>query len=223
MFRASKVKVGLAGLRLLGPEPGAQPPPDGPPGRGVRTRARKVLKEVRAAYGRPCHAAISTTSSWTAKVDAIAIAAPAAQHYVLAREGAPGGQGRLRREAAGARRVPEAEELVDLARKKKRVLMVGHILEYHPAIRKLKELVDAGSSGRSTTSTRTGSTWGRCGRRRTSSGASRPTTSPSSCCSWAQMPEWASTSGPALPAARDRGRDHDLPRLPGNARAPTSS
>jgi UDP-2-acetamido-3-amino-2,3-dideoxy-glucuronate N-acetyltransferase len=41
----------------------------------------------------------------------------------------------------------EAEELVALARREKRVLMVGHILEYHPAIRKLKELVDGGELG----------------------------------------------------------------------------
>ena len=46
-----------------------------------------------------------------------------------------------------ALRVPEAEELVELARARKRILMVGHILEYHPAIRKLKDLVDAGELG----------------------------------------------------------------------------
>jgi UDP-2-acetamido-3-amino-2,3-dideoxy-glucuronate N-acetyltransferase len=46
-----------------------------------------------------------------------------------------------------ALRVPEAEELVDLARRRKRVLMVGHILEYHPAILKLKDFVDSGDLG----------------------------------------------------------------------------
>jgi len=44
-------------------------------------------------------------------------------------------------------KVPEAEELVELAGKRKRVLMVGHILEYHPAVRKLKEFVDSGELG----------------------------------------------------------------------------
>jgi UDP-2-acetamido-3-amino-2,3-dideoxy-glucuronate N-acetyltransferase len=43
--------------------------------------------------------------------------------------------------------VPEAERLVALAESKRRVLMVGHLLEYHPAIRKLKDLVDAGELG----------------------------------------------------------------------------
>jgi UDP-2-acetamido-3-amino-2,3-dideoxy-glucuronate N-acetyltransferase len=44
-------------------------------------------------------------------------------------------------------RVPQAEELVELARARKRILMVGHILEYHPAILKLKDLVEAGELG----------------------------------------------------------------------------
>ena len=43
--------------------------------------------------------------------------------------------------------VAQAEELVELARRKKRVLMVGHILEYHPAVRKLAALVDSGELG----------------------------------------------------------------------------
>jgi UDP-2-acetamido-3-amino-2,3-dideoxy-glucuronate N-acetyltransferase len=46
-----------------------------------------------------------------------------------------------------ALRVGDAEELVALAHRRKRILMVGHILEYHPAILKLKELVDAGELG----------------------------------------------------------------------------
>jgi UDP-2-acetamido-3-amino-2,3-dideoxy-glucuronate N-acetyltransferase len=46
-----------------------------------------------------------------------------------------------------ALRTEQAEELTALARKRKRILMVGHILEYHPAVRKLKELVDAGELG----------------------------------------------------------------------------
>jgi UDP-2-acetamido-3-amino-2,3-dideoxy-glucuronate N-acetyltransferase len=44
--------------------------------------------------------------------------------------------------------VPEGEELVKLAEKLKRILMVGHILQYHPAVRILKELITKGSLGR---------------------------------------------------------------------------
>jgi UDP-2-acetamido-3-amino-2,3-dideoxy-glucuronate N-acetyltransferase len=42
----------------------------------------------------------------------------------------------------------EGEELVELAAKNRCVLMVGHILQYHPAVRKLKELIDGGALGR---------------------------------------------------------------------------
>jgi UDP-2-acetamido-3-amino-2,3-dideoxy-glucuronate N-acetyltransferase len=44
--------------------------------------------------------------------------------------------------------VAEGAELVDLAASLGRVLMVGHVLQYHPAVRKLKELIDSGALGR---------------------------------------------------------------------------
>jgi predicted dehydrogenase len=42
----------------------------------------------------------------------------------------------------------EGEELVELAEKKKKILMVGHIMEYHAATLKLKEYIDKGELGR---------------------------------------------------------------------------
>ena len=42
----------------------------------------------------------------------------------------------------------EGEKLVDLARRKQQILMVGHILEYHPGILKLEELVKKGELGK---------------------------------------------------------------------------
>ena len=81
-----------------------------------------------------------------AKVKAVCLASPAAQHYAMAKQALLAGKD-VFVEKPLSLKVPEAEELVDLAQKKKRVLMVGHILEYHPAVRKLKELVDAGELG----------------------------------------------------------------------------
>ena len=106
----------------------------------------KILKEVKAAYG-----GVKATRDFDGllddpKVKAVAVAAPAALHYDLARRALRAGKD-LFVEKPLALRVPEAEELVELARDRKRVLMVGHILEYHPAIRKLKDLVDAGELG----------------------------------------------------------------------------
>lgn len=44
-------------------------------------------------------------------------------------------------------KLTEAKKLVDLAKKKKRILMVGHTFLYSPPIRKIKEILDAGHLG----------------------------------------------------------------------------
>jgi UDP-2-acetamido-3-amino-2,3-dideoxy-glucuronate N-acetyltransferase len=44
--------------------------------------------------------------------------------------------------------MPLPEALTNLAAKQKRILMVGHLLEFHPAILRLKELIDQGELGR---------------------------------------------------------------------------
>jgi predicted dehydrogenase len=41
----------------------------------------------------------------------------------------------------------QARELIRLAEERKRVLMVGHLLEYHPVVRKLKEMIGARELG----------------------------------------------------------------------------
>jgi UDP-2-acetamido-3-amino-2,3-dideoxy-glucuronate N-acetyltransferase len=44
--------------------------------------------------------------------------------------------------------VQEGEELVKIAAREKRVLMVGHILLYHPAVNKLREMISTGELGK---------------------------------------------------------------------------
>ncbi len=80
------------------------------------------------------------------EIDAIAIASPAAQHAAIAKAALIAGKD-VFVEKPLALDVKEAKGLLDLAKKKKRILMVGHILQYHPAIRQLKNLVDAGDLG----------------------------------------------------------------------------
>jgi UDP-2-acetamido-3-amino-2,3-dideoxy-glucuronate N-acetyltransferase len=80
------------------------------------------------------------------RVEAVALAVPAEQHYALAKKALLAGKDAFV-EKPLALEVPQAQELVDLAAREKRVLMVGHILEYHPAVLKLKEFVDAGELG----------------------------------------------------------------------------
>jgi len=81
------------------------------------------------------------------EVDGIAIATPAATHAELVRRGLEAGKN-VFVEKPLALSVGEGEELVALAEKNKRVLMVGHLLQYHPAVLKLKELICQGELGR---------------------------------------------------------------------------
>ena len=79
-------------------------------------------------------------------VKGVVIAAPAAQHFDLTRRYLSAGKDVLV-EKPLALTVKEGKELQAIARKEERILMVGHILQYHPAVIKLKELVDAGELG----------------------------------------------------------------------------
>ena len=78
---------------------------------------------------------------------AVAIATPAATHYTYAREALLSGLD-VFAEKPIALDLNEAQELATLARQHGRVLMVGHLLQYHPAFLRMKEIVDNGSIGR---------------------------------------------------------------------------
>ena len=80
------------------------------------------------------------------RVPAVALATPAVLHYAQAKAALLAGKD-VFVEKPLALRVPEAEELVALAERRKRILMVGHLLEYHPAILMLRELVQKGELG----------------------------------------------------------------------------
>jgi UDP-2-acetamido-3-amino-2,3-dideoxy-glucuronate N-acetyltransferase len=80
-------------------------------------------------------------------ISAVVIAAPAVQHFDLARRAL------LREkdvfvEKPLALRAVDGRELVELAAARRRILQVGHILEFHPAISELKRLISAGELGR---------------------------------------------------------------------------
>jgi UDP-2-acetamido-3-amino-2,3-dideoxy-glucuronate N-acetyltransferase len=80
-------------------------------------------------------------------IDAVALATPAVTHYEMARAAIESGKDVLV-EKPLAIDVRQGEALVKLADAKRRILMVGHILRYHPAILKLRELIDGGSLGK---------------------------------------------------------------------------
>jgi predicted dehydrogenase len=79
-------------------------------------------------------------------LDAVVIATPVPTHYELARRGLEAGKHVLV-EKPPAMKGDEMDELVRLAGERELVLMPGHLLLYHPGVRKLKELVDAGELG----------------------------------------------------------------------------
>jgi predicted dehydrogenase len=80
------------------------------------------------------------------EIKAIVVSSSAATHYPLARAALEADKD-VFVEKPIALNVEEAEAMVDLANSRGRVLMVGHLLLYHPAVTHLKEMVDRGDLG----------------------------------------------------------------------------
>jgi predicted dehydrogenase len=81
-----------------------------------------------------------------AEVQAVVVAASAVSHYTLTKTLLEGGKD-VFVEKPLALSVTHAEDLVRIARERGRILMVGHLLLYHPAVRYLKDLVERGELG----------------------------------------------------------------------------
>jgi UDP-2-acetamido-3-amino-2,3-dideoxy-glucuronate N-acetyltransferase len=81
------------------------------------------------------------------EVKALAISTPATTHYALAKRALLEDRDVFIEKPISIR-CREAEELLSLADERKRILMVGHILLYHPAISKLKGLMVSGELGK---------------------------------------------------------------------------
>jgi predicted dehydrogenase len=79
-------------------------------------------------------------------VRAVVVATPAETHFRLARAALDAGKDVLV-EKPLATDLPDARELVARASAVDRVLMVGHLLEYHPAVLRVLELVRGGELG----------------------------------------------------------------------------
>jgi len=79
-------------------------------------------------------------------IDAVVVATPAEEHYGLAKHVLMAGKHCLV-EKPITLKVEHAEELIEIAESKNLVLMVGHLLLYHPAVLKLKEYISNGELG----------------------------------------------------------------------------
>ena len=79
-------------------------------------------------------------------IDAVVIAAPARFHHALVKDAIQAGKDVLV-EKPLALTYDDGRELVEDARGAGRILMVGHILEYHPAIQAIRNLLADGTLG----------------------------------------------------------------------------
>lgn len=81
------------------------------------------------------------------KIKGVVIATPAVHHYQMAKQALLSDKD-VFVEKPLSLTVGEGKELVKLAEEKNKILMVGHILQYHRAVIKLKELINKGELGK---------------------------------------------------------------------------
>jgi predicted dehydrogenase len=108
---------------------------------GATAPVATVVSEDAAGCGSVVAAKAGTATA------AVAIAAPAAQHYALAKRALQKGK-HVFVEKPLSLKLDQAKELCALAEQSDRRLMVGHLLQYHPVFLRLKELVREGRIGR---------------------------------------------------------------------------
>ncbi len=107
---------------------------------------QQSLKKVQKTYP---HVRVTTDVNELIKdpqIDAVAIATPVFTHYALAKQVLEEGKS-VFVEKPFTHTVAEAEELIELAEKKKAKIMVDHTFLYTGAVRKIKQLVEDGILG----------------------------------------------------------------------------
>src|ERR1039457_2092520 len=107
--------------------------------------------EQRLQHMRRLHPGLGTTDSFeellhNAEIDAVVIATPVRFHHEMAKACLSAGK-HVFIEKPMARTVAEAQELVALADQQGLVIMVGHTFLFSPAVRRMKQIVDAGDIG----------------------------------------------------------------------------
>ncbi|MDQ4018465.1 MAG: Gfo/Idh/MocA family oxidoreductase [Actinomycetota bacterium] len=144
---AEAIRVGLAGLGYWGPNLARNF--DDLPGAELGWLADVDAARL-ARYGARFPQARTTTRFddllEDESVDAVVIATPVSTHADLARGALRAGK-HVFVEKPLALSASEAEELVAIAEERGLALMPGHLLLYHPGVRKLREIVESGELG----------------------------------------------------------------------------
>ncbi len=107
----------------------------------------ELLQTLKTQYDSPNVVTAYSNILQDRTIQAVAIATPAETHGDVVREALSAGKD-VFVEKPLCLSVRTGEDLVRLAREKGRILMVGHLLWYHPAVLKLKELIGKGELGR---------------------------------------------------------------------------
>ncbi len=117
---------------------------------GARVPVVADLREDRLAHIKTMYPEVAITSDYrellSPSVDAVIVATGVSSHYELARACLLHGKHVLV-EKPLTTRSREAAELVELAERQSRILMVGHTFEYNPAVELLRDLVQSGEIG----------------------------------------------------------------------------
>jgi predicted dehydrogenase len=106
---------------------------------GGQETARQIAPQ--AAIGADLQAALNSGAR------GVVIATPAETHFDLTAQALAAGRD-VMVEKPLALTYEQGARLVQLAAERERILMVGHVLEYHPAVVRLVELVQAGELGK---------------------------------------------------------------------------
>ena len=106
-----------------------------------------ILKDMNEKY-----TDISVTTDYSEilnekEIAGIVISLPAEKHYEYARKAILAGKHVFIEKPIALNNL-EAEEIVKIAKEYKKILMVGHILHYHPSIIRLKEMLRNGDFGK---------------------------------------------------------------------------
>ena len=109
--------------------------------------ATEVGRQRATELAPDCATVADPAEVWEAPVAGAVIATPAETHYDLTRQALLAGKDVLC-EKPLALTHEQGAELVRLAERQGRILMVGHVMEYHPGIVRLLELVRSGELGK---------------------------------------------------------------------------
>jgi predicted dehydrogenase len=143
-----KVRVGVVGLGYWGPNLARNF--DRLPGAELAYCCD--LDETNLAKARGLYPATTVTDDYAQlladdELDAIVVATSVPTHYKLGKMAIEAGKHTFI-EKPIALKAADAQDLLDTAEEYGVKLMVGHLLEYHPAVAKMKELIESGELGK---------------------------------------------------------------------------